>query len=232
MFSSFNSTHCLSENQQYRYTFLWNFENVTGNTIIPAIVGNGNLILSNPSAISSASKIGSYCFTGGDEQYNAKLTFLNRISTSRGISVSCWVKMNNTSSKSSIRTVFGLSLNATWTGGTDIFYVHLASNATTIFECWGCGSYVYSSATTINNGSWHHMVVIYVGTLFTMYFDNSPVINNATIGTLTPNLKLLALNLRPDGAEPGVFSIDNFRIYDYVLTSSEITALYNGGIGI
>jgi hypothetical protein len=85
---------------------------------------------------------------------------------------------------------------------------------------------------TINNGSWRHVVVtMNTATQVSSWVDSTNWLNNAAFTTPSPS-SYVGFGYRPAyGDSPLTGSLDDIRIYDRVLTTNEITQLYNGGAG-
>ena len=79
--------------------------------------------------------------------------------------------------------------------------------------------------------TWQHLVVANTGTTVKMYLNNALVLNTATsMNTTSDALTIGAGELAGDyGAGPLIGAMDEFRIYNRELTTTEIAALYAAG---
>lgn len=93
----------------------------------------------------------------------------------------------------------------------------------------------YSTTTDLNDGNWHHCVLTRAaGGTVNMYIDNIRELNNASLGSGYMTSSNWHNNLRIgrySGVHPnGLYyngKLDQVRIYDAVLTSDQVTQLYN-----
>jgi len=145
-------------------------------------------------------------------------------------SVSYWVKTTGTAqayvTKNSGNGTTGWQVDS---GASSQIVLRLVNTATTNEISVNTGSAV------INDGNWHHVVMTYSGNSLAsgvkIYIDGVSV----AMTTITDNLSATILNNQAIvvGAE-GVFnrkftgSLDDVQIWNYALSSSDITTLYNG----
>ena len=85
------------------------------------------------------------------------------------------------------------------------------------------------TAGLVNDGNWHHIVVTVplnvTGTEAIIYVDNS------TAGSGNPyGIPPVAANTISDSTKPYDGSIDEVSIFDYALTSGNVTTIFNSGI--
>jgi len=116
--------------------------------------------------------------------------------------------------------------------------VHLSSNVG-LFLCSDGGFSIQSSGdnagtcpsnTAIDDGLWHHIVVMYIeGTNYLGYKDGSLVFNVSTADTEGDNSATALLGQRVGGDANDYFngSISSVKIYNRVLSADEVTQLYN-----
>lgn len=93
-------------------------------------------------------------------------------------------------------------------------------------------SYTADSSVAVNDGKWHHLVATYDGTTMRIYVDG---VQTGSSTDFSGNLPSVAGDLHI-GADyestPGNFfngSLDDVRVYDRVLSATEIKQLYNMG---
>jgi len=180
----------------------------------------------NTSALTTAGKISSALTFNGSSDY---IDSGNAFGTLQDFSVSIW--FNATSNPA----VAGLVSN----GGAGTYHtMYLASNHVSygglyfaIFDDTNTERYLNPSIVP-STGEWHHIVIVKNSTTMSMYYDNQLVDSgsiSSTIATPTNNLKV-----GTDGyGNYFAGSIDDVRIYDYAITTSDINFLYNPtGIGL
>lgn len=90
------------------------------------------------------------------------------------------------------------------------------------------------TSSTVDDGQWHHIVAQNDGTTTTIYIDGQ---QNATISetlfTLGGASAQARLYLGTSNLGSGQYTgaADNFKLYDGLLTSTEVSNLYNEGLG-
>jgi prepilin-type N-terminal cleavage/methylation domain-containing protein len=161
-----------------------------------------------------------------------------------------FIDVGNDSSLNS--STFSMSLWAKGTSGIEAYWEALLGKGSVIDnEGWyliqyqnflifhnSQGSFGPSNSNDIlADEQWHHIVIQYDGAQMMMYIDNVPQTPDAQ--TITPSLSTHLfigdrLNNAGTGPEDNYFrgSIDDVRYYNKILTSTEVSALYNGGAGI
>ena len=144
-------------------------------------------------------------------------------------SVSCWFKLNTTSSGREIFRFYADSNNS-----IRCFY-HASTNTLRTQYRVGGSNYASYDSTAVENNGWHHMVYTWdtSATESKMYIDAT---NNASGSPES------AIDVAFEGGDAGIFigsnigsgnfwdgNIDDFAVFNDVLTSAEVTAIYNGG---
>lgn len=153
-----------------------------------------------------------------------------------GGAISCWVKVNSDGQGNSGRIC----------DKTNVWYFGVTGEAAgkvkVAFGHWftGDNGYWVSTSTEITIGIWTHVVVIYDSD----DTDNNPTVyvNGATVDMTegdTPTSTResdagLDLFIGDNSGLTATFDgiIDDFRVYDFALTSAEIDDIYNSGNGI
>lgn len=81
------------------------------------------------------------------------------------------------------------------------------------------------STIPIVNGVWNHAVCVYDGTRLSFYLNGAPDGSTTALGTAEPNANLLGIGGTPNGQ---FFDgrIDNVRIFNQALTTSQIEDLF------
>jgi len=90
------------------------------------------------------------------------------------------------------------------------------------------------SASAINDGTWHHLVGTYDGGTVAMYVDGSQVASTSASGSIVDqdtstdlNAYLGSAKFTEDGSKNS--DLDDPRVYDKGLTSTEVSNWYNNG---
>jgi hypothetical protein len=172
-----------------------------------------------------------YMSCGDWKLYANELKESNDLLTFNGITFACWFKMS-TSSGTWAR-IFDFSIG---TSGNPTTYMLIAKSGTStnlniqIAEAnVGVGSHT-TTGSWIDN-TWHHIVwSISPSGVWTIYIDgvNLNVSITRTVPNATYSRKYIGRSaFSTDGWYVG--NIDDFRIYNKVLTADEISSLYYGG---
>jgi len=87
-------------------------------------------------------------------------------------------------------------------------------------------------SATINTSTWYHIVVTYGGGQARVYLNTSEIgsATTMTLGNKTSDFRIGDLQKYVGNNFDGL--IDIVEVYDRVLTSGEISALYNSGSGV
>jgi hypothetical protein len=98
---------------------------------------------------------------------------------------------------------------------------------------------VVESSVTINDGSWHHVVVTWSGSTGTasdckMYFDGTEdtslsIVRNALTGSIANNYDFM-LGSYVGPIQPFAGTLDEVAVYGTELSSGDVTAIYNAGV--
>lgn len=141
-----------------------------------------------------------------------------------------WVKRNSGTSRDRIMGIW-----STPSGDKNFLFTFWDSGELNISS--GSGSTTLGtdqSTTDISDGSWHFCVVTYYGTSddkFRYYLDGSTTAEMTTVarnvGTSTAEWRIGQVDALPPDAY-----IDSVGVWDRVISSSEITELYNSGNGL
>lgn len=187
-------------------------------------VGGNNGTNNGATNISGCIINGCYDFENGESDYVS----LDLINPDEVISISAWIYYEDDVSG---QPGFFAS-NVDGHGATDFGF--LSSNELHTQSYYDSGWNVFKDPTPVTSfGAWVHMVVLYNGTNSRLYINNSLVASGTLIalggtyaeGTEYTNIGYYAGTDYWDG------KIDELGIWDRVLTSAEVDALYNGGEG-
>jgi hypothetical protein len=135
------------------------------------------------------------------------------------VTVSAWVKQNTLALHGIVQHQFPTS-NGGWILQTD------ASGSVAFAVYLGGAQYVAQCpASTMNTTAWHHLAGTYDGTTLLTYFDG------VQCGTATQAGAAVAAGSTVIGGSGGspVYSIDEVRIYDRAISSTEVQSLYQSG---
>ena len=153
-----------------------------------------------------------------------------------GFSVAFWIKFaNNTNQNSQIFTLGNTALNpASPFILCRNYFPDQNSNAISLY--YGFGNNTYSvdkilgtSTNTLWDNVWRHMVFIFnSNNTFTFYLNGSQYFTSSfTYGMNTTPIPLSIGILAGDTVRSTKGGIDDFRIYNQILTSNQVTYLYN-----
>lgn len=206
---------------------------------------NGDIVnIGNASCTSSDYKVGVKSFyssiTTGYAQIAPGVNYPMPISG--GITFTCWFKTSNTTATWGRLFEFGQSnLSTAWykilfgiIGGPSVY------NATGILTQGGVGgaaAYPNQPGKTVdyNNNIWHLFTwsMSYSSTNssnWNVYIDAIAyysITNGYYPPTATRTLKYIGNSTVPDSSSPAPLYVDDFRIYNRVLTQAEVTTIYN-----
>ncbi|MHB9036430.1 MAG: LamG domain-containing protein [Armatimonadota bacterium] len=83
------------------------------------------------------------------------------------------------------------------------------------------------SGVNVADSIWHHLAVTYNGSQLIFYVDGVLRASSSMTGSVTSEIETLALGALADGTLPFVGDMDDVRIYNRTLNSTEIAALAN-----
>lgn len=155
----------------------------------------------------------------------------------QAFSISLWFKTSTTSNSAFISKQDGNSPYVGW-------IVMINNGETGAVSCQlysGSNQQLYSqtSGTSYNNGSWHHLVVTYDGSNsnsgLKLYLDGSLDVGSTspqgTLGTISTSTPLYVANRYNNSGQNLNGDEDELGLWTKVLSSTEISNLYNGGSG-
>ena len=210
------------------YTF--NSDTVSGTTVSSVnSTSSQTLTLSNALASSTLNpKEGNKCFYGGNRNYYASSQSLSiPVSNSNGLSVCFWTRFNaSTTSNNGVQFSLGI--------GTSYKLHILTGNTTLEVSLLSSGSNNQCSHT-FTTGSWNHIAFTWIGTTLKIYVNGvqKSLTTNASIVAQCPTNDTwtsMFVNRRTDGVTGICYNdFDCLRLYNQVLTQSDITQIYNAG---
>ena len=154
----------------------------------------------------------SYIDLGNNESNNKSL-----------ISVSCWFRTSSTSTAiiwnngGNDSSSTGLALKSLASG---VLYFQANTSGTSVTD---------TGTTTINDGNWHHVVVNYDNGDFNVYLDGNStaeLTGTSSAFTTTANQNFIIGRLSRVLVDYFNGAIDQFRIFNRELTTTEVTTLY------
>jgi len=146
-------------------------------------------------------------------------------------SISCWFRLDTTSSG---REIFRLHVDNS--NAIRCFYHAYQNKLITMYRQGGANA-SSSDTTAVENNGWHHLAYTWeIGRSESkMYLDGTNNANAAPETEIdnseTPFTVWIGTNADGGGGSTNYWdgNIDDFAIFDDVLTSAEVTAIYNGG---
>ena len=165
-------------------------------------------------------------------QYLINNTLGNSVANGGPITVSCWFNMTTSSGTTTQPVVYYLGTSYTQCGiGAN---VNCSSNQLVVVFCTASMSNVSYFTSTISANTMYHLVVTYDGSTITAYLNNSSIGSASVTGAFkyTGQLRIGDGGLTSGNYDGWVGWVDDFRIYNRVLTTAEITGLYSGSSGV
>lgn len=145
--------------------------------------------------------------------------------------LSAWV--NFTTNFASLKVIVGKGVDGSETSANNwnyVIYVDSSERFVGGFEESGGTDHLATSPSSYNDGKWHFVTVTYDLITVRLYVDGTQVATAAT--TTTPNTNSHPIRTGSDSTgTAGTFftgKIDEVRIWNTDLTSTEVTDLYNG----
>ena len=222
-------------------------KDITTNTL--QILGNTSCIATYKLNGGSADLSGNYNGTDANITYadgyfgqaavfngsSSKITFTNSAFNITTYSLSFWIY--SSSYNQSQASIINMGLDNTggaWSG------LAFGVNANKVFYyggdvtgVGGTGFFTQTGTTNITNGTWVHVAIIVNGTSITGYINGTQ--DTGLSRTLGANITYRAGSINTIGVRQGAFgsygwyngSVDQFRVFNTALSSSNITTLYN-----
>ncbi len=139
------------------------------------------------------------------------------------VSIAMWVKWNSS-------TTMVLLMNKAEWNSTYGFQVFLDASKVV---ARGSGTSSVTTSSSFSTGVWHHIVVVYSGTNAKVYVDNVERVSG-TINQINTSSQQPLYVGRYAGSSSFYFvgRVDDIRIFNRVLSTSEVSELYNDRWGI
>mgnify|MGYP001564181253 CR=1 FL=1 len=202
--------------------------------------GNGYTLSNNNSATYGAGKINNSVIFAASSSQNLYGNSTLGLTQGGDITADLWFKPASTPSGGNVYTLF-----TTGNGGTSpyvrywIGYADVSGTLKLRFnrERTCISNNFTDYATTLSNGTWYHIVMTYDGTNIRGYLNGSlvagPTAQSGNGNSSCPDTYYTSIGSMVSGGfiNNTDGSIDEVGVWSRALTGSEITSLYNGGIG-
>jgi hypothetical protein len=202
----------------------WKMNDTSGTTVVDTKGNNGTSARDTSLMSTTSGKIGNaLVFTKAQSD---KITTSFQPSLGNGtFSVSFWMKspqLNLT------QEYFALAWgNVAQYQGIGFAWEYTSSRI--LFDKWGSGGDSLRTSSRMDDGNWHHVVGTYNGTTAELFVDNDSIGTKSWPLNIQTNSLIVGDRPTYSGHYSGL--LDDLRFYSRVLTSDEITQLYNGGSG-
>jgi len=203
----------------------------TGFPVYDASLSAAGLVNSNDFVLDNA---GFYNIASGNIKINNSVLSAGSWPTINGISVAFWVKSNNTGTNGKIldfgngnpSPAYAFFISPSTSSGNNSFQhaVRKASASTNYYTYY-----------TINNNIWHHFCVTLtydtsVNSIHNVYIDGSLYYTGTGLYPTTTTYTFCYIGKSNFAADPSFNgSIDDFRLYNRIVSASEVSTLYNNG---
>lgn len=224
----------------YRFNSL----DVSGTKLLNFVTSSYDLTLNSISAISTDQKLlgtGSLGIVGNSSYYSYTTTnfSLPSAGVGNGYTVSFWVYSAGSGPTTTPHSLMGWCYSSNL--GSSAFHAHFSANYEIQFQ-YGPNSnnlINYTNASTYYTGSWHHIVLTVACNssdpntcAVTLYINNTQKSQISQTTYYTGTIGKYNIGHRADLVESWYTGyIDQFKHYNRVLTTSEISNLYNNGVG-
>ncbi len=159
-------------------------------------------------------------FDGTDD--HVSVADSDSISITGDLTISAWVKV---SSYSGFLSILGKTTN----GNAAPFDYYMTSGTLTFFRGNGTGYAQVNSSVVPTVGQWQHLVVTMSGTTVRHYLNGKQTATGTLSTTITDNSAPLYIGSRNDFVTKMRGQLDDVRLYNYGLTSTQVKDLYNDG---
>ena len=218
----------------------WKMDECQGTAIHDSSGNNNTGTLTNATPGTCTTSADTAWYNGRNGKYNSSLDFDGsddyveisnnaNFNITSEITLSAWIKTTDAQgtviAKNNITSPWnGYLLNVGQSSGDDGKICYWAGNYPTY--SWKCGN------STVNDDTWHHIVVSHSGTTATYYLDGK---NNGiqTVGSRTNNSSTpLRIGRQSDDIREFNGQIDEVQVYNYALTSLQVKNLFNQGSSV
>ncbi len=217
-----------------------NFEESTGAMTFVDDSGQGHDATCTGSTCPLAGETGRYgngVFFNGAGEYLDTNSFVAQLGQA-DFTIEAWVKTDVVGATTEVAIVTKNDADGSWEPGEKSFYLDGSGKPT--FVGWG-NEYIYSNKV-VNDGFWHHVVVVWdyagsgAGGVGRMYVDGANVTASSSYAANHNDNAGDTLKIaRPNFQEaPNYFSgsVDGIVVYDWALTTAEIRDAFDGAVAI
>ena len=206
----------MAQSHHYLFDTVGTYNDATGSSNFTNVYGSIN----SSGLINQCYQIAGYNLMDMVNAY----TSANILPTSGAFSVAFWIKSWG-SATSSDCTAFQLGSTGIFFKGYAILAEFAVGQNMPTFE-------TKSVRSAFNSTTWTHLAFVYSGTTWTIYLNGSVPTQYGT--NFTPNSATYNASTRFEitgNVSGGGYYIDDLRVYDAAIDSTEVTFLYNGGSG-
>jgi Concanavalin A-like lectin/glucanases superfamily/Domain of unknown function (DUF2341) len=157
-------------------------------------------------------------FDGTDDYVDTGLTRADLID-GNVFTVSWWAKIDLTATKC-LTSFLG-----------DWYATHVSNDYKGRYYLYNLTPAYFDSNVIVNDGEWHHFSLSYDETYVKLYVDGQLDINDNASGTLS-QADVFHIGQRSDGSYNLDGTVDEFKIWNYVLTIEDVKEDYNMGKGL
>lgn len=202
------------------------YDRALTSTEVETLYNNGTILTTNPL---DDGKVNGAFYANNDG--HIELGALD-LTSYTGLTLATWVK------PTSFQSYHSICDNESYNGGLRDGWVFRISNIQDINfvladteSGGGAGESSISSTTLLNKDEWAHVVATWDGTTMLLYINGSVELDTDTWDGTIPNHGDVCsvMGLRTSNNFQGY--VDDFRLYDYALSATEVTELYNSGSG-
>ncbi len=203
----------------------WNFDEESGTTAYDNAGTNSGTLISSPTWLTESN-----CVSGGCLGFNGVNGYVNvdnatSLNITNAITIEAWIKTSTATDDHDIVQK--------WAAAGQYSYKFYQSGTQLRFSISTDGT-VEKAANTDNNffsvGNWTHTVVTYNGSTWIAYKNGQPFQTYGSItGTMFTGTSPVIIGPGANGLWDEPF-IDEVRVYDYVLTESQVKQHYNAGL--
>ena len=145
------------------------------------------------------------------------------VDITNGVTLACWSYHSNTSSARRISSLSPSANTSSFLIQSDANYAYalVSSGASTAYHRASCPS------------GWFHLAGVFSGASRTVYANGSAgTVSSGSISITEPAVLSLGAVAYNSGLLYGVGSVAHAAVWECVLSSEDISALYSGGIGV
>src|SRR3989344_5748408 len=202
----------------------WKFDEISGTTAADSSGNNNTGTLTNGPTWATGKINNALSFDGTDDYINLG----NMNVSGSGITIAAWVKADTFSS--SLDTRFISKANSTSEQGHYWMLGQTNSGGDKLrfrLKAGGSTQTLIASSGNLPTGTWFHAIATYDGTTMRLYKDGIEVGSSAKSGTINTDTTIPAnIGRNPDGSNHIDGTMDDVRIYNRALSTSDIQALY------